>query len=613
MARIEQAGMICRRLRLAVWMSLAILIFLARLAAAETPITYEVDLRDAASHVARVTMQVPIANRQTELRFPAWNALYQIRDFVRNVQGLEAKCGPEPFALVPVDLYTWSVGPRSCAPLTIRYGVYSNEPGVFSSQLLPHHAFLNLADLLFYIPDRLDSPDLVRFDLPSDWNLVTMIPQNTARAAYQADNYGTLVDSPVEAGVFQLYSFRERGTVYRVAVRANAQDYSSRRLLKSITAITAAETSLMGGMPCPRYTFIFHFPHEGGGGGMEHRCGAAISFPAAELQTGWKNLEQTIAHEFFHLWNVKRIRPKGLDPVDYVRPSDTRDLWFSEGLTSTYAELILLRCGLIKRREFYGHLARAIQQLQSRPARLYQSVELSGLEAWLEKYPDYERPVRSISYYNKGELLGYLLDLAIRHKSGGRYSLDDLMRRLNVDFAQPHRCFNDADLVRIAGIMAPPSAWVQTFFRQYVSGTQELDYAEYLTYAGLKLTRQPYIEPDWGFEAARGFDGSIRVTAVNSSSSAANAGIQNGDILMELDGQTLYALPQRVSGLKPGQRVELTVRRSGGSREVVFSLGSRPAMRYQVAEREHATGEQVEIRRAWLKGLTRNATGESPP
>ncbi len=592
---------------------LAGLAFAAPQGTAETPIAYEVDLRDAASHLARVDMEVPGTGPGALIQFPAWDALYQIRDFVRNVQDLQARCDAKSFGLMPVDLYTWSVGPRSCRLLTVHYSVYLDEPGIFSSQLLARHAFLNLADLLCYIPGRLDQPDRVRFDLPSAWRLVTLLPPSPLMGAYHAANYGALIDSPVEAGDFQLFSFRQGGTQYRIVVRAEAQDYSSRRLLKSIAAITASETAMMRDMPCSQYTFIFHFPREGSGGGMEHSCGAAISFPAAGLQNGWKNLDQTIAHEFFHLWNVKRIRPRGLEPVDYVRPSDTRDLWFSEGITSTYAELTLLRCGFIKRREFYDHIGRAVQQLQNRPARLFQSVELSGLEAWLEKYPDYERPERSISYYNKGELLGYLLDLAIRARSGGRHSLDDLMRELEVDFAQRHRAFSDSDLVSALGALAPPDSWARSFFSEYIYGTVELDYAKYLGYAGLKLTEESCEEPDWGFESARGFDGLITVTAVRPLSGAARAGLHSGDILTAIDAQTLYALPQEVSGLKPGQRVELTAVRRGRVFELTFNLGSRVATHFRVSEIKHATAEQLEIRRAWLKGSTTSPSGKGQP
>ena len=166
-------------------------------------------------------------------------------------------------------------------------------------------------------------------------------------------------------------------------------------------------------------------------------------------------LESVAAHEFFHAWNVKRIRPQSLEPVDYINGNDTRDLWLCEGVTNTYAQLALLRAGLIDRDTFYARVAGAIQVLQSRSARRFQSAETSGREAWLEKYSDYNRSERSISYYNKGELLGYLLDLGIRHASHNQAGLDDVMRRLNQDFARRGRFYTLADLAAIMAQLAP--------------------------------------------------------------------------------------------------------------------------------------------------------------
>lgn len=340
---------------------------------------------------------------------------------------------------------------------------------------------------------------------------------------------------------------------------------------------------------------------------MEHACGAAIGFPAPLIATGWQGLENTIAHEFFHLWNVKRIRPRGLETVDYIHGNDTSDLWFSEGVTSTYAELVLLRAGLMRRDEFYAHLARAIEQLQQRPARHFQSVELSGMDAWLEKYPDYDRPDRSISYYNKGELLGDLLDLEIRHASGNTHSLDDLMRRLNVDFAERGQFFTDADLESIVATLGPSSVWVQSFFENDVTGTRELDYQKYLNYAGLSLDIRSSLSPNWGFEAAQDFDGTMRVAAVEASSDAARAGIEAGDILVAVDGQKLYVLPQDVEGVKPGQRVKLQVMRGSRTLTLKFSLGSRRETNYAIQEMPGATSEQIKIRNGWLTGVCENA------
>lgn len=565
--------------------------------AADAPaIAYTIDLTHPGAHLIGVVMTVAQAPANTEIQFPAWNALYQIRDFVRNVQNLDATCNGVVLALQPVDVNTWRSGDAPCAPLVVRYQVYANEPGVFSSELIQDHAFLNPAQILFYVPRRRGRPCVARFILPSGWQIAALLPGDGPD--FTAPDYDALADSPVEAGIFQPYSFNQNGGLYRIVVRGDPGSYPAQRLLNSIKKITAAETALMGSRPCARYTFIFHFLEEGGGG-MEHACGTAIAFPAPLLETNWQGLENTVAHEFFHLWNVKRIRPQGLVPVDYVRVNDTRDLWFSEGVTSAYAALVLLRAGLMTRDEFYSHLASAIGALQSRPARHFQSVELSGMDAWLEKYPDYNRPGRSISYYNKGELLGDLLDLEILHASGGAHSLDDLMRRLYADDARP---FTDDELETRIRALGPPMSWVQSFFAGDVDGTDELDYQKYLDYAGLRLEAQASLAPDWGFEAARDFTGTMRVTAVKPSSAAASAGMETGDVLVALDGQKLFALPQEVVGVRPGRRVKLQVMRGGRTVTLKFSLGSVSESRYRIQEVPEAGQEEVAIRNAWLTG-----------
>jgi predicted metalloprotease with PDZ domain len=271
-----------------------------------------------------------------------------------------------------------------------------------------------------------------------------------------------------------------------VIVHADLQDYSPERLVASLSKITATETALMRDVPFSRYTFILHFPRDDGGGGMEHRNGTAITVPAEELRKHWEKLEDVAAHEFFHLWNVKRIRPQSLEPIDYVHGNDTRDLWFCEGVTSAYGALALLRAGLISRKTFYARLGASIATLESRPARFFQSAEESGLEAWFEEYTDYLRPERSISYYNKGELLGFLLDLALRHATGNAAGLDEVMRRLNEDFARSGRYYAEPDLRRVIAQIAPTFAGLDAFFADYVRGTRELDYDTYLRYAGLE-------------------------------------------------------------------------------------------------------------------------------
>jgi predicted metalloprotease with PDZ domain len=309
------------------------------------------------------------------------------------------------------------------------------------------------------------------------------------------------------------------------------------------------------------------------------------------------------AHEFFHLWNVKRIRPRGLEPIDYIHGNDTSDLWFAEGVTSTYGELTLVRAGLRNRNDFYANLADEIRTLQSRPARTYQSAEDSGRDAWLEKYPDYFRPDRSISYYNKGELLGYLLDLGIRHATRNRSSLDDVMRALNQDFARPGRPFTDADLLTLIARLAPEFTDRDAFFRNYVNGTADLDYRTYLGYAGLYLEMSTRQGAGSGFLALRNFEGPTRVEWVDRGSNAERAGLQPGDTILKLNGRPLEGLPQEaLIAAKPGSEVKLTVRRGAQNLDLKFRLGRVEETVYTVQEDSNASPDEVAIRESWLTG-----------
>jgi predicted metalloprotease with PDZ domain len=576
-------------------------------AAGKDPVGYVVDLREPGTHLVRVTMTIPDAGPGTEIQFPTWNATYQIRDFVRNVQELHARCDGEPRELERLDLNTWRSGPTPCARLEIRYAVYASQESVFAAALNEEHAFLNFALLLFYLPQERHRPVRMKLDIPAGWRLATLLDEGPSPGEFAAANYDDLVDSPAEAGEFQEYNYHQNGATYRVVVHARPSGYSSRRLLDSLKKITAAETGLMHDVPFSRYTFILHFL-ERSTGGMEHRNGTAISYAASELQDNWEGFETTVAHEFFHAWNVKRIRPQNLEPVDYIHGNDTRDLWFCEGLASTYQQYVVLRAKLISPQTFYERLAQEIQILQDRPARLSQSVAWAGREAWLEKYADYFRPERSISYYNKGALLGFLLDLAIRNGSGNQRSLDDLFRRLNEDFARRGRFFTPPDLLAIISEIAPRFEGAGQFFSDYVEGTRELDYDKFFAYAGLRLVPETSEQPALGFLSVERFEQPVSVESVEPGSNADKAGLQAGDALLEMDGHALHSLPDlRLSGKKPGGKVNFRVRRNGREFSLNFPVGSRVRTVYRVAEMERPSAEQLRIRQGWLEGTTSRA------
>jgi len=548
-------------------------------------------------------MTVPRAQPGTQIQFPAWNNLYQIRDFVRNVQGLEARCDNSAQELARMDLNTWESRSEPCTILEIRYAVYANDESVFSSVLDADHAFLNFALLLFYLPQERSRTARVKFLLPEGWKLATLLEPEGEE--FTASDYDALADSPAEAGRFEEYEFDQGGATYRVVVEGDPSAYSPERLVGSLKKITAAETGLMQDVPFSKYTFILHFSRPGSGGGMEHRNGTAISIPAENLRRNWEGFEATAAHEFFHLWNVKRIRPQGLEPIDYQHGNDTRELWFSEGVTTTYQELVLLRAGMISRRTFYEHLTDEIQRLEERPARRFQSVEQSGREAWLEKYTDYFRPDRSVSYYNKGALLGFVLDLAIRHATHNRRGLDDLMRRLNQDFARRGRFFTQSDLLALVRELAPEWTGAGDFFRDYLSGRRELDYCTYLGFAGLRLETRRRELPAFGFLATQSFDGAIQVESVEPGSNAGMAGLTHGDVLIKMNGKPLLSPPEdELFRMKPGHKERFKVRRGKQTLDIAFNPGRKTEVVYLLEEIEHASPDQLQVRRGWLEGKT---------
>lgn len=575
------------------------------------PVSYALDLRSPNIHLVGVSMTIPGAKPGTQIQFPAWNALYQIRDFVRNIIDLKASCDGTRIELSRLDLNTWTNGKENCRSLDVSYSVYLVEDSVFSSDFDSGHAFLNLAMVLFYLPQERHRPVRIQYYNLPWWKLATLLAGPDEKGWYAARTYDELVDSPVEAGVFQEYRYEQNGAEYRIVVHADVNRYDSKRLVESVKRITAAGTGMMRNVLFPRYTFIYHFPPEGLGGGMEHRDGAAIAVAGSNLGANWSNFESMTAHEFLHAWNVKRLRPQNLEPVDYIQGNDTSDLWFAEGVTNTLAEYLLLRAGMTSSNTLYARFGAEINRLHERTARRLQSVEGAGREAWLEKYPDYLRPERSISYYNKGAILGFLLDLAIRHATENRRSLDDFFQRLNENFSKQGKFFTREDLIHTLYEVAPEGCDFRQFFRDFVSGTEELDLDTSLGYAGLKLVVESGRRPSLGFATVQNFDGPVFVQSVETDSAAGRAGLEAGDVLLGVDGKpALSPLDGLRDGLTPGREVRLRVLRGSREQEIRFRVDSMVGTTYRIEEAKNPTEAQRLLRQHWLSGTTLPAAGE---
>jgi len=565
-------------------------------------VSYNIALADPEQHLVKVQIFLPAGRAEHELQLPAWNALYQVRDFSQYVNWVRAKDrAGHPLSIQKLDKSRWEVTAAQNGA-TVEYEIFADSAGPFGAQLNPHHAFFNLAEILMYPVDGRNAPMSVRFDhVPDGWHLATPLV-SSQDGHFNADNYDRLVDSPVEIGNFQESDFDEGGGHYRVIVDADTADYDMTKIVGMLHKIAAAATSWMNDRPFDNYMFVYHFARGPAGGGMEHAFSTAIEISAESLKQSSLALEGVTAHEFFHLWNVKRIRPQTLEPVDYTKENYTRALWFSEGVTSSAEGTILLRAGLIDEPHYRAELAEEIAELQRRPAHLTQSAEESSLDSWLEGDAYYRRPQRSISYYNKGELLGVMLDLQVREVSQGRASLREVFEWMNQNYAKQGRFFADSDGVREAA-EAVSHADLKDFFTKYVAGREEIPWNDVFRGVGLRLVEGTTTAANPGFSASRNFDGPMKVEAVAAGSEAERAGLEVGDTILEIQGKPAGRDSREpLARLNPGDTIQLKVSRRHGEQILSWNAGSRQEITFQLKDVDNLTAEQRARRAAWLKG-----------
>ncbi len=586
--------------------------------AAPARVQYTIELKNAATHLVHVRMQIPDGTPQHEIQLPVWNATYMVRDFAQYVNHIAARASDRALPLNQITGSSWRV--QGCEHgCTIEYDDTLDIAGPFGAQFSDKHAFFNLALLLMYAPDLRTLPVAVKFEgAPPGWQLATPLRsldgtcqgQTGIACQYVAANYDRLVDGPVEIGRWADTGFEEGGAKYRVVVDAEPGDYDLNSIVPMLRKIVTAETAWMNDRPFDHYTFFYHFPRGPAGGGMEHAYGTAIDASAGRVKQDPNSLANVSAHEFFHLWNVKRIRPQSLEPVDYTKVQYTRALWFSEGVTSTVAEYALLRAGLHDEVGFLESLSRTIQQEESRPADRTMSAEESSLTTWFDKYPDYHAPERSISYYTKGEILGVLLDLAMLDATDGHKGLRDLFQYLNQQYARQGCFFDDSAGVRDAAELLTGHSFHE-FFEKYVAGTAQVPYDDFFRSVGLRLTKTRATVADPGFTLARTRNQQgVAVVSVEPGSDAEKAGLLADDVIVSANGAPAYS-ERQFARFKPGETLKVKILHQGMPRELALKLGSRTEDQYRLVDVETVTPAQRMRRAIWL-GSSAPATAVSP-
>lgn len=561
--------------------------------------------------------------QEESLVMPVWTpGSYLVREFARHVQDFAATAATgQPLKWEKINKNTWRIVTGGSRDWQATYRVYANELSVRTSELNSSHAFWNNANILMYLDGFLKSPSTVRVLAPDIWKVATGLPGVPGvKNTFRAENFDVLYDSPFEVSNFKTLVFNVKGIPHRIVIDGEG-NYDPERMRTDVQKIVEAQVAMMGGeIPYRDYTFILHL-RANAGGGLEHANSTALGYPrfGFRIQTGdratsasptatgpperdYRGFLSLVSHEFFHLWNVKRIRPDVLGPFDYTQENYTKVLWVAEGITDYYADLLLRRAGLITESEFLTATARSIQTLQNTPGRLEQSVEDSSFDTWIKFYRQDENSINSqVSYYDKGAILGLLLDFEIRKRSNNAKSLDDVLRYLNTEFFKKNRNYGPADFQKATELMAGSS--LEDFFKRFVRGTEELDYNVALEAAGLRLdTGAGSVERTYLGALVAQDDDRLVVRSVAAGSSAYEQGLNAGDQIVALDNMrvTRDSFNARIAEKKPGDLINLTIFRFDDLSTLLIKLGGRREGTYRIVPLPNQTEAQKSVYKSWL-------------
>lgn len=572
----------------------------------------------------RVSMSRPHSHLfEVEARFPALDVLdavlpvwtpgsYLLREYARHVQDVSASDeAGQALRVERTDKRTWRVDSRG-RPAVLRYRVYANELTVRTSHLDGTHGYFNGATLFLHAEGLRALPHRLRLEAPTGWSVFSALERDGEE--WVAPDHDTLVDSPVEVGPHQPLSFLAVGVPHEVVVWGEPKP-DAQRLASDLKTLCEAEAAFFGALPFKRYLFLVYLTDKGRGG-LEHMASTTLLFGRQALQTpkGWEDFLTLASHEYFHLWNVKRIKPRALVPLRYGEEAYTRLLWAFEGTTSYYDNLLVRRAGLMAPQRYLTRLGEAMSALVATPGRQVQTLEEASLTAWVKYYrPDENSANSAVSYYLKGELVALCLDLVLRQLTSDAHSLDDVMRLLWQRFGDGHGVPEDgveAAAAEVAGQSLAP------FFDRALRSTEELDLSV-LQHVGLEAhARVRESAGDRGGTPPRLKSGETRergwlgvlprsgntLASVATGSPAMEGGLYAEDEVLALDGEKVdaAALLSRCDEKAPGTRVTVHVFRRDRLVEVPLTLGVRPSDAIWLGRVETPTAAQKASYQKWM-------------
>lgn len=576
---------------------------------AQSEISFKVSFSEPQAHYADVEMKVS-GNRKEflDVKMPVWApGSYLVREFSKNVEGFSAKGGDN--ASLPaekINKNTWRIATGKKDQVVISYKVYAFEVSVRTSFIDESHAFLSPTGIFMYVDGLIRQPAIVSIVPHKNWKKIStgLEPVKGKLNTYLASDFDVLYDSPIEVGNQDIFEFEAAGVKHEVAMYGGG-NYNKTRLQADMARIVEEETAIFKENPNKHYVFIVH-NYQTGGGGLEHLNSTVLGASRLSYDTdkGYKGFLGLVAHEYFHLWNVKRLRPQALGPFDYSNENYTRDLWVAEGFTAYYDNLMLRRSSFYSPEKYLEVLCDDISIVQNQPGSRIQPVSESSFDAWIKYYRPNENSKNSvISYYNKGALLGAILDLEILNATKGAKGLDDVMKAMYDEYYKKQkRGYTSEEFKAMAEKISGLS--LDNFYRDYVNGTAPLNYNVHLGHAGLNLINENESKnnPSAGIVAAVK-DGKLLISTVYRGGAGWNSGLNVNDEIIAVDGYRVSSVAEYdkvISLKKTGDKITVLVSRDGIIKSIELALVADSTGKFRIEADKNATAEQILIRKKWL-------------
>jgi predicted metalloprotease with PDZ domain len=559
------------------------------------PLTYTLSMSNPNTHLFEVKMNLDlnltkpgqIKNDYIDVKMAAWTpGSYLMREYAKNVEGFSAKGANGALKSKKISKNTWRIELNGQKKVEVNYEVYAYELTVRTSHLDDSHGYVNGAAVFMFISELMNEASTLKVEPHKSFKTVSTALPETTKNTYIVEDFDTLVDSPIEIGNQEILNFEAEGVKYTIAnYSLDRLDYNREKVIEDYKKVVTNAHKVIGGThPCKEYLFIVHhLPNIGGG--LEHLYSTTCQ-TSPETYTNparYQGFLGLLAHEYFHLWNVKRIRPEALGPFDYEVENYTNMLWVSEGFTSFYQDDILRRAGLIDEETFLKSCQNRIGTIENLPGNSVQSVTESSWDAWIKYYRPNENSNNStVSYYTKGGVLGSVLNLIIIGETKGEKSLDDVMSSLyNTIYLKENRGYSDDEFrktcEKISGVD------LSSFFENQIYGVQPIDYAKYFDKAGITFT----VEEDtnagpWMGVSTRG----NRVTRVEKGSGAYLQGIYVTDEILTVNGKKFTSDDDFTDGKKVGDKIKVGLLRSGKTFEYEIDLVKNPKLRRTLVKRD---------------------------